>query len=509
MEEKTGSATKQGQSVSGEEHVHKLAALSELEYSQVRKDYAKELGCKVSILDKLVFAERKVSDTSSIVEVLTPYPEEVDAVDLYDEIARTIESYIVLPQGTLHPLCLWCMGTYAFDEFHIFPKLIFHSPEKRCGKSTALDVVEAISSRALFSSSISPAAVFRVIEKYHPTLVIDEADTFISGRNDELIGIINSGHARNRAYVIRTVGDDHEPKQFSTWAPQVFASIKRLQDTVMDRAIVIELRRKTRDERTARIPATLKEDLKPLREKLLRWHTDNQLSLKLNPIEPGYIDSDRAVDNWLPLFTIANSISDECLAHCKQAYIHQNTHKDEQSVQLQLLEDIREIFSGYDSDRITSETLVEKLIDLEERPWCEWKRGQPMTKNSLAKLLDNFNIKSEQFRFGTLVRRGYERQFFDDAFQRYLSSTPETGDLKRYNATTASAMAISPNQSATHNDDVAFENPRKPLPHNDCSNVALQKDGKSEEVIEGITVRENESGLMHYQISDEVEDERS
>ena len=70
-------------------------------------------------------------------------------------------------------------------------------------------------------------------------------------------------------------------------------------------------------------------------------------------------------------------------------------------------------------------------------------------------------------------------------------------------------MAISPNQSATHNDDVAFENPRKPLPHNDCSNVALQKDGKSEEVIEGITVRENESGLMHYQISDEVEDERS
>jgi hypothetical protein len=497
-----------------EEQIQSLAELSELHYQKVRKNKSKELGVTVAALDSMVKEQRKVvTAPPSIVEELTPYSEEVDAVELYDEITRIVERYVVLPRGTLHPLCLWCMGTYAFDDFHIFPKLIFHSPEKRCGKSTALDVVEAISSRALFSSSISPAAVFRVIEKYHPTLVIDEADTFIAGRNDELIGIINSGHARNRAFVIRTVGDEHEPKQFSTWAPQVFASIKRLQDTVMDRSIVIELRRKTRTEKTARIPATLKNDLKQLREKLMRWHVDTQLSLKLNPIEPDYIDSDRAVDNWLPLFTIAGSISDECLTNCKNAYMSLNSQADEQSVQLQLLEDIREIFNAYGSNRITSETLVDKLISLEERPWCEWRRGLPMTKNSLAKLLHNFNITSKQIRFNELNRRGYERQFFVDAFERYLAPLPETGDSKCYNATTASDKATIPNQSATRNNDVAFANPRKPLPRNDCSNVALQKGViADEEGFEGVTVREDdESCLVHYQFSDEYEgeDERS
>jgi hypothetical protein len=395
----------------------------------------------------------------------------VDAVALYHEIERNIQKYIVLPQGGLHALCLWCMGTYAFDDFHIFPKLIFHSPEKRCGKSTALDVVEAISNRSLFSSSISPAALFRVIEKYHPTLVIDEADTFIAGRNDELIGIINSGHAKNRAYVIRTVGDDFEPKQFSTWSPQAFASIKRLQDTIMDRSIVIELRRKTAEEPTTRIPATLKEELSPLRQKLLRWYEDNKLSLQLNPIVPEYISSDRAVDNWLPLFTIANQISPECLIHCKNAYRLLNGRAEDPSVQLQLLEDIQTILSEHTPDKIASSDLVEKLIALEERPWCEWKRGQPMTVNSLAKLLDAFGIKSKQYRLGEYRHRGYEKHFFDDSFQRYLSARPENPDSNRDSVTLASDKAFKPFASVTDSTNVTDANSHKPLPSNDCHGV--------------------------------------
>ena len=363
------------------------------------------------------------------------------------------------------------MGTYAFDDFHIFPKLIFHSPEKRCGKSTALDVVEAISNRALFSSSITPAALFRVIEKYHPTLVIDEADTFISGRNDELIGIINSGHARNRAFVIRTVGDDHEPKQFSTWSPQVFASIKRLQDTIMDRSVVIELRRKTKDERTTRIRATLKEELKPLRQKLLRWYQDNQLLLKTNWIEPETINSDRAVDNWLPLYTIAHSISAECFDHCKNAYQLLNCSADDPSVPLQLLEDIETIFNEQNQDRISSSELVEKLIDLEERPWCEWKRGQPMTVNSLAKLLDGFGIKSKQYRFGDRRQRGYEKRFFADSFNRYLSSRPDIPTSNRDTVTIASDKAFRGFTSVTDHISVTDINSCKPAPDKGCHGV--------------------------------------
>lgn len=475
-------------SATGVQQLQELAELNELEYSQVRKAVAKELGCPVSVLDKLVAALRKESHPPSIVEELTAWPSEVDVVVLYHEIESIIEKYIVLPQGALHALCLWCMGTYAFDDFHIFPKLIFHSPEKRCGKSTALDVVEAISNRALYSSSITPAAMFRVIEKHHPTLIVDEADTFISGRNDELVGIINSGHARNRAFVIRTVGDNHEPKQFSTWSPQVFASIKRLQDTIMDRSIVIELRRKTKDEQTTRIPTTLKEGLKPLRQKLLRWYQDSRLSLKAKWIEPENIGSDRAVDNWLPLYTIAHSISAECFDHCKNSYRILNGSADDPSIPLQLLEDIQTIFSEYKSDRIPSSDLVGRLIALEERPWCEWKRGLPMTQNSLAKLLDGFNIKSKQFRFDDKRHRGYEKGFFADAFKRYLPSLPEITDSNRDSVTMASNKALSGFQTVTNNISVTDAKSRKPAPDKGCHGVTDQSSVVAENDLKTVTV---------------------
>ena len=80
-----------------------------------------------------------------------------------------------------------------------------------------------------------------------PTLLIDEADTFLK-ENDELRGILNTGHRRG-GQVTRTVGDDHEPRQFSTWAPAVIAMIGRLPDTLNDRSVVISLRRRKPSEK--------------------------------------------------------------------------------------------------------------------------------------------------------------------------------------------------------------------------------------------------------------------
>jgi putative DNA primase/helicase len=70
--------------------------------------------------------------------------------------------------------------------------------------------------RALLSSNISPALLFRIVEKYSPTLLVDEADSFLRDK-EELRGILNSGHTRDAAYVVRTVGDENEPRRFSTW----------------------------------------------------------------------------------------------------------------------------------------------------------------------------------------------------------------------------------------------------------------------------------------------------
>jgi putative DNA primase/helicase len=91
---------------------------------------------------------------------------------------------------------------------------------------------------------MSSAAVFRAVEAFAPTLIIDEADTFLTPEKPELIGILNSSHVRATAYVVRVVGDDHEVKSFSTWCAKAIALIGELPGTLQDRSIIVRMHRK-------------------------------------------------------------------------------------------------------------------------------------------------------------------------------------------------------------------------------------------------------------------------
>jgi putative DNA primase/helicase len=117
-----------------------------------------------------------------------------------------------------------------------------------------------------------------------PTLLIDEADTFLAG-NEELRGILNAGHNRAYAYVLRAVGEDYEPKQFRVWAPKAIAKIGRLPPTLHSRAIQIKLQRKRIDENVVALRADRLGHLEPLRRQAARWIIDNSMSLKASEPE--------------------------------------------------------------------------------------------------------------------------------------------------------------------------------------------------------------------------------
>ena len=76
---------------------------------------------------------------------------------------------------------LWVLQSYLLDQLWISPRLGICSPVMRCGETTLLDVLERLTRRAKMAADISPASIFRVVEAYQPTLLIDEADTFLAG----------------------------------------------------------------------------------------------------------------------------------------------------------------------------------------------------------------------------------------------------------------------------------------------------------------------------------------
>lgn len=405
-----------------DETIQRLAGLSEIQYDQCREAEAENLSIRVSTLDKLVKLERMTDRTPDIVETIEPWADSVDLGQVLKQIEQQINAYAVLPNGSATAVSLWVASAYLMNEFRIFPKLIIFSPEKRCGKSTVLDLVEAFSPRALFASSISQAAIYRVIEAHQPTLIIDEADTFVANRNDEMVGIINSGHSKNRARVVRCEGDDNKTRAFSTWSPMVLASIKALQGTIMDRGICIELRRKMNHEKIQRIPADLTQQMKRFRQQLAKWSMDNAKDVATSQIEPPHSGNDRAVDNWIPLFTLAKLAGGNWPDKVMNAYTALTHQEEEPTAQIMLLSDIREVFKAHKGERIPSKELVDLLLGLEERPWREWRKGQPMTQNSLAKLLGLFKIHSKTIRYFNQPCKGFDKSQFDDAFTRYLST---------------------------------------------------------------------------------------
>ena len=198
-----------------EDAVKRLAKLSGIQYAKARKAEAKKHDIPASLLDKLI-RESQGDDTGeeSLFPEIEPWEEPVNGKDLLNEIDQTLRRFIICEPETARAATLWIAMTWFIDTVQVAPLAVITAPEKRCGKTQLLDLIGKMSCRPLFASSITPAALFRSVEMWQPTLLIDEADAFLKD-NEEMRGLLNAGHTRTSAYTIRTVGDDHIPKKFN------------------------------------------------------------------------------------------------------------------------------------------------------------------------------------------------------------------------------------------------------------------------------------------------------
>jgi len=357
----------------------------------------------------------------------------------------------------------------VYDIFEVCPFLAINSPTKRCGKTRLLILVQSLVHDPLLASNISTASVYRTIEAFRPTLLVDEVDRFLK-INQELIGVLNSGHTKHAAFVVRSVGEDYEPNRFSTWCPKVVAGIGDLPDTIADRSIEIPMRRKTPEEKVKFIRLSqLPKQFKSFREKILRWVTDNKVSIeKANPELPKS-SNDRAIDNWMPLLQIAETIGGEWPDKARKLFgVCANGEEPDDGVSIELLKDIKGIFNGFHSDRISTNDLLDHLCKLEERPWSTYNRGKEISSRQIAKKLKPFNISSQTIRFESGSRKGYYRKDFDDAFNRYIpppnddiSVTSDTSyknnDIQDYNIRNKGENVTDKNSSNLFNNNGVTE----------------------------------------------------
>jgi putative DNA primase/helicase len=413
--------------------IDELAQLDPIEFDRRRDNAARELGIRRGTLDNAVEARRN-EQRGQIKGPLPfghwevePWSEVVDTDALLEALKRRVRRHVVLSDHPCTVVALWIMSAWAHETAATHSAILrATSAEAICGKTTLLSLMMYLVPRGLLCVEISQAALFRSVELWTPSLIVDEADAILA-ENEPLRAVINSGWTRG-ATVLRCIGDEKTPHVFPTFCPKALGMKgKRLPDTTLSRCIDIELKRKRPDEVAEHFRSLDDKDLQELRSQALRWSIENGESLKgVEPEMPGGFDN-RLGDNYRLLFAIAEMAGGEWPEKAREAAQVLTNTVDARSVGVELLADIKAIFEAKDEAEkvvvITSAELVRELTAEADTRWSEWKSGKPITQNQLARLLKPFGIapgKTWVTINGRDVRlRGYLRTLFDDAWSRY------------------------------------------------------------------------------------------
>jgi putative DNA primase/helicase len=382
-----------------------------------------------------------------------PWPHPVDGSLLLAELAATLRRFVVTPRWAPETLALWILHTYAFQLRDLTTYIGLESPEHRCGKTTLVTVLSELANRAVVASNVSSPAFFRVIEDLQPTLLIDEADTFLQG-NEELRGILNSGYTRETAYVLRVAyqsgtgserrrGPDFDPAaapapdqrtgdtaarqlgrpvlaSFSCWCPKVIARIGRLPDTLADRCILFRMQRKAKKDQCERL-RNLKAPASRLRRQCARFVQDHAQAIAQAEPETPLELNDRAADIWEPLLALADLAGGDWPKLAREAALGLAADVEDNNPIGALLLDIFILFMQLKTERIFSRDLVDALSRLPERAWAEDLKGKEVTESWLAGRLRPYGLRPKTIWIGDDSAKGYLAADFNEAFPRYVT----------------------------------------------------------------------------------------
>lgn len=341
---------------------------------------------------------------------------------LLEDLVRQIRCFLVADTECIDSMALWIVFSHLASMAAVCPNLCFTSATKACGKSTALEIVRRLVPRPLATSNISAAALFRTIDAYAPTMIIDEADSMFR-TNEDLRTIMNSGFTRTSARVIRIVGEDLEPRSFNVFCPKAIALIGSLPSTLASRSIQITMRRRKPDEEVERLRADRDQGFSDLHARLRRFALDHGSEINaLDPEIPPSL-SDRQADCWRELLRIADYVGGEWPNRARLAAIALCAEDtgDPDDVKERLLLDLRTIISAQpERDRWPSQALVDRLNEMEESPWSQFNHGKGMTTSNLARALRPFGIRPRTLKQEGHCVKGYYSRDFTEAFERYL-----------------------------------------------------------------------------------------
>lgn len=141
-------------------------------------------------------------------------------------------------------------------------------------------------------------------------------------------------------------------------------------------------------------------------------------------------------DAWEPLLAIADSAGGEYPERARAAAegLAAADEDDGATAAHALLLALRDVFG--DREVMFSKQLVADLNSSDELPFGGWSDGNGIAQAEMARLLKRYRVKSRTVRMGSDTAKGYRREWFEDAWERYggdFAVTPDTSQAGRAN----------------------------------------------------------------------------
>ncbi len=218
----------------------------------------------------------------SIVHFASDFARYCDLQELFQQIKAYINKYLELPRSYDDISALYVLLSWVYEFAPSLPYLRVLG-DWGSGKTRFLQVVGSVCFRPIFASgAATPSPIFRILDQYRGTLVLDEADFKDSSHWTDMVKILNNGY-RPGFPVLRSDKSNGawRPRGYQVFGPKLIATRFRFADEALEsRCLTASMLTLTRRDIPRVLPPCFQDEIDGLRSKLLTFRLHNLFKLK-------------------------------------------------------------------------------------------------------------------------------------------------------------------------------------------------------------------------------------
>ncbi len=313
----------------------------------------------------------------------------------------------------------YVLFTWVYDRFNELPYLRLRG-DAGTGKTRFLLTVGSLCYKPIFASGASTVSpLFRILDSFRGTLLVDEGDFRFSDEKTEIVKILNNGNARGFP-VLRSEavnGKEFSPRAFSVFGPKLVATRGYFEDRALESRCLTENTggKSIRTDIPLNLTEEYREESLSLRNQLLMYRLRTLDQHSVNPVLIDRSIEPRLAQVFLPLLSV---IEDETarktlLAAAKTFHreLVADRGMDREAAVLEIVKELRESAGN------APISVKAVAIGLAERVGDDWDRK--ITPHWVGYLLRRkLGLRTERQETGYMIAAG-EAVKLDRLFEKY------------------------------------------------------------------------------------------